>query len=513
MISIDDLVPVGTPCTRQKTIDAVLDFYKFLTQIPYISPEKLMIPPANGWDNSCINETELRRRGKNDEVIDILRHLPYLDQEEYGKHWTLADNTLHINYAKGELYHDYLENDSNILPLPGHIIWLTEGFERAGCYLLLNTETWEIIEYTLLGESIEIAYEEYEAMPPETRWTAYSKMPANYYFRLWKWRHVTLQFILVEDPHAPYIGTAEFFVKDPRHLLEESIMPSDEEMDENWSDVDEPIENELDELDSHTEGEEEKEEEENDSTDSEIADEEEEEVRRELEDLSSEANEPTMKTDAQEEEAVSRKRRHRSMLYTLAQMRDGEMDYWDKPFRVAIRNEMKEIISIYICHGWPTPQFHWKTSGREYEILPPLVGHIAFDDSNFDRAGCLKALEEWMRQRRERQKEARRLADEAERTEITKQVLNVRHKLQKTLMMLGPPDQDAAKLQREIQRVMELLKELDEFEPIEVSVIQQTRVHKVLKVLVDNETLEEKDDIGVRGKAQEFLSNWEPILK
>ncbi len=86
----------------------------------------------------------------------MLRHLPYLDQELYREHWTLADNTLHINYARGQLYADYLERDTAILPLPGHIIWLTEGLSVRAfiCFSLprrgrsLNIRFW--------GESIEI---------------------------------------------------------------------------------------------------------------------------------------------------------------------------------------------------------------------------------------------------------------------------------------------------------------------------------------------------------------------
>jgi hypothetical protein len=384
---------VGSSCTRSKAIDAILDFYRFLTDIPYIPPEKLMIPSGTGWDG--VNAEELQRRGKTDEVIDLLRHLPYLDQELYGHHWTLTYNTLHINYANGELYGDFLEKDQAILPLPGHIIWLSNGFERAGYYLLLNTQTWDIIEYTLLGESIEVDYGIYEALPVEIKWTAYSRMPADEYFYLWKWRHMTMNFFIVGDGNS-FMGTAETFFKDPRHLFEDSLLPSDSEDEEDY--LPDSISSDEDEVDDSGE-----------ETGEEMG-EEIESIRAEIEELSlaesdhplTDPYSPEVNEDNNNNDADDRpSKRNRSMLFVLTRMAKADEKHYLTEADVARRKDVRELISIYVSHGWPTPAFEWKVSGREERIPPDVKDRL--DLSEFDRAGCRERLDEWMRLWRERE--------------------------------------------------------------------------------------------------------------
>ncbi|QKX58622.1 uncharacterized protein TRUGW13939_05747 [Talaromyces rugulosus] len=384
----------GSSCTRSKAIDAILDFYRFLTDIPYIPPEKLMIPSGTGWDG--VNAEELQRRGKTDEVIDLLRHLPYLDQELYSHHWTLSYNTLHINYANGELYDDFLEKDQAVLPLPGHIIWLSKGFERAGYYLLLNTQTWDIIEYTLLGESIEVDYKTYEALPVEIKWTAYSRMPADEYFYLWKWRHMTMSFVIVGDGKS-YVGTAETFFKDPRHLFEDSLLPSDSEDEEDYLpdsiSSDEDDDDEMDDSGEET-GEE---------TCEEI-----ESIRAEIEELSlaepdpsHEVNEDNNNNNNNNNDDDRPSKRNRSMLFLLTRIAKADEKHYFTEFSIARRKDMRELISIYVSHGWPMPAFEWKVSGREERIPPDVKDRL--DLSGFDRAGCRERLDEWIRLWRERE--------------------------------------------------------------------------------------------------------------
>lgn len=373
---------VGSSCTRSKTIDAILDFYRFLTDIPYIPPEKLMIPSGTGGWGDRANAEELAKRGKTDEVIDLLRHLPYLDQELYGQHWTLAYNTLHINYANGELYGDYLEKDRAILPLPGHIIWLSQGFERAGYYLLLNTQTWDIIEYTLLGESIEVDYETYEALPVEIKWTAYSRMPADEYCYLWKWRHMTMSFVIVGDADS-FVGTAETFFKDPRHLFEDSLLPSDSEDEEDYQ---------PDEFDSDDEGDDEM----DDS--SEETGEELESIRAEIEELSlAEPDHPSVPTvnDDNDNDDDRPSKRNRSMLFALARIAKMDDKHYLTEADIARRKDVRELISIYVSHGWPTLAFGWKVWGREEKIPPEIKNRL--DLSGFDRDGCRERQGEWIR--------------------------------------------------------------------------------------------------------------------
>jgi hypothetical protein len=507
-------------CTREKTISSMVSFYTLLTQLPYIPPDKLMLPPPTGWpintegkeEGPGINATELRNRGKNETVIDVLRHIPYLDQELYGERWTLADNTLHINYARGQLYGDYLERDTAILPLPGHIIWLTEGFERAGVYLLLNTETWEIIEYTLLGESIEIDYDAYEALPVAQKWTAYSAMPANEYFELWRWRHVTLQFVLVRDEHA-FRGTGEWWCKDPRHLYEESFVQGEEADDqEEEEDEDEDYVPEDEE-----EGDEGSDMDTDDSDDESAGDEDEEmeDIQTELQSLSlDQPPAPTAPAD-HSDEASTNPRRGKSFLYKLAQTlipdannnNNPRANYTD-PWTTARREEMKQLINIFVTHGWPVPEYEWRVSGR-YITTDPTSWDL--DLTNFKREQCLAALQQWYVDKQERERAERRAAAAADEAQQRRKVRSIARKLQ--TWFLVPTERGEEIDESIIPYAVLALVELDELEPVPDEVIRETKIHKILRGVVDCPPMKEREDLReICEQASQFLKNWEYLI-
>ncbi|KAE8550314.1 hypothetical protein EYB25_006540 [Talaromyces marneffei] len=487
------------PCTREKTISSITSFYQLLTQLPYIPPDKLMLPPPTGWPISTqteeergtgINATELRNRGKNEDVIDILRHLPYLDQKLYGEHWTLADNTLHINYVRGQLYGDYLERDTAILPLPGHIIWLTEGFERAGVYLLLNTETWEIIEYTLLGESIEIGYDAYEALPVAQKWTAYSAMPADEYFELWRWRHITLQFVLVGDASV-FRGTGEWWCKDPRYLWEESFVPNEVEDDDGQEEEDE------DYVPSDEEEEEKKKDSDMDNDESEDDSEGEmEDIQSELQSLSlDEPTPPTAPTDPSDEAETGSKSK-RSFLYRLAQTlaidpnTNSRALYLD-PWSTSQREKMKQIVQIYVEHGWPVPESEWRVSGRYFS--DPLRQEL--DLSNFRREECLEALRQWSVDQKERERAAHRAATAVEESQQRRKVRQ--EEIDDCI----------------IPYAMLASVEVDEQESMPDDVILEMKIDKILQGIVDCTRMKEKEDFReICDKARQFLKNWEYLI-
>jgi hypothetical protein len=66
--------------SREATIAAVRDFYQFLLKM-YLPENMLEEPPAGGWPT--ITNERVHYLGKNDEVGELMRHLPYL-----------SDNTL-----------------------------------------------------------------------------------------------------------------------------------------------------------------------------------------------------------------------------------------------------------------------------------------------------------------------------------------------------------------------------------------------------------------------------------
>lgn len=57
---------------QDQVLGAVTEFYNFLTQLPWIAPEDVLLPPPGGWSN--INKDRLAALGKDEKVIDLLAH-------------------------------------------------------------------------------------------------------------------------------------------------------------------------------------------------------------------------------------------------------------------------------------------------------------------------------------------------------------------------------------------------------------------------------------------------------
>lgn len=64
--------------SREATIAAVRDYYQFLADM-FLPEDFIEEPPAEGWPS--ITKERVTRLGKNDEVFELMRHLPYLPDE------------------------------------------------------------------------------------------------------------------------------------------------------------------------------------------------------------------------------------------------------------------------------------------------------------------------------------------------------------------------------------------------------------------------------------------------
>ena len=123
--------------SRAEIVAAVQDFYELLIKLPYIDATALILAPTEGWPG--VNAEALRSRGKTEEVIELLRHLPYLRHPAPPRRrWMIGPDTIAIAYCDGELYDGILDS---IQPVPGHCIWLTNVESRDGTSLLLDTRT------------------------------------------------------------------------------------------------------------------------------------------------------------------------------------------------------------------------------------------------------------------------------------------------------------------------------------------------------------------------------------
>jgi hypothetical protein len=65
--------------SREATIAVVREYYRFLTRM-YLKESYVAEPPKGGWPE--INRETIGVLGKTDEVISLLRHLPYIVSDD-----------------------------------------------------------------------------------------------------------------------------------------------------------------------------------------------------------------------------------------------------------------------------------------------------------------------------------------------------------------------------------------------------------------------------------------------
>jgi hypothetical protein len=76
---------------------ALSAYFHALSRLPYIEASDIVSPSAAGWPN--INATNFAPLGKNETVIALLKHLPYLRNPGLPKGYAIAFETFLIDYS------------------------------------------------------------------------------------------------------------------------------------------------------------------------------------------------------------------------------------------------------------------------------------------------------------------------------------------------------------------------------------------------------------------------------
>ncbi len=132
--------------SRDACIAAVRDYYSFLTKM-YLKESIVMEPPEGGWP--AITAGKLRGLGKTDEVISLLRYLPYIrfvgdleDDAQGAPSFLFADwNTACTLIDKfGLSAEDFKYTDGDFGDdVPPHVVGLTSGREDSAIILLSSS--------------------------------------------------------------------------------------------------------------------------------------------------------------------------------------------------------------------------------------------------------------------------------------------------------------------------------------------------------------------------------------
>jgi hypothetical protein len=129
---------------REEIVATLRDFYEFLSKLPWLESGDILYPPESGWPN--ITKENFAFLGKNEEVIALLRHLPYIRMDGKGQ-YVVAYNTFPCDYRR-----DYFQSpafEKGLTPweipetggrfeFPSWVVPLTYG-KNHGDYLMLDT--------------------------------------------------------------------------------------------------------------------------------------------------------------------------------------------------------------------------------------------------------------------------------------------------------------------------------------------------------------------------------------
>ncbi|KAL5119440.1 hypothetical protein ACEQ8H_002710 [Pleosporales sp. CAS-2024a] len=65
---------------RDVVFNCIKRHYELLVKAAYFDPAQVRYPPDEGWNDEQLAADVLRAFGRSEEVIDLLRHLPYIKQ-------------------------------------------------------------------------------------------------------------------------------------------------------------------------------------------------------------------------------------------------------------------------------------------------------------------------------------------------------------------------------------------------------------------------------------------------
>ena len=120
---------------RDAAISAITDLYESLTTLLYVEPTDILYPPPGGWRHISQQNEVFASLNKSDEVIELLRHLPYLDSRH--NQWYIRPWSTACDYVNKDP-RNYLPVVPDEFQFPPWVINLTDS-GRYGKSLMFDT--------------------------------------------------------------------------------------------------------------------------------------------------------------------------------------------------------------------------------------------------------------------------------------------------------------------------------------------------------------------------------------
>ncbi|KAJ5678351.1 uncharacterized protein N7477_003984 [Penicillium maclennaniae] len=132
---------------REAATSAITDLYESLTTLLYVEPTDILYPPPGGWPHITQENEAFASLNKTDEVIELLRHLPYLDSRRnawYIRPWSTICDYVNKDPRK------YVSVVPDEFKFPPWVINITDS-GRYGKSLIFDTSDGTATEYALDG--------------------------------------------------------------------------------------------------------------------------------------------------------------------------------------------------------------------------------------------------------------------------------------------------------------------------------------------------------------------------
>jgi hypothetical protein len=85
---------------RDVVVRCIKRHYKLLVKAAYFDPTEVRYPPDEGWSDEQLAVDILRVFGRSEEVIDLLRRLPYIKQLDGGDKDEVYFESRHLSYLR-----------------------------------------------------------------------------------------------------------------------------------------------------------------------------------------------------------------------------------------------------------------------------------------------------------------------------------------------------------------------------------------------------------------------------
>lgn len=122
-----------TPFSRERFIAEVTAYYNFLANI-YLPASAIKRPPASGWAE--VTPEYLSCLHKNETVIDLIRHLPLIERDEYDDPYQIYESTTAVDFTG-----KFIKNHFNFAPANTMFAEPIQKYDRLPSYVLCFATT------------------------------------------------------------------------------------------------------------------------------------------------------------------------------------------------------------------------------------------------------------------------------------------------------------------------------------------------------------------------------------